>query len=138
MSAVTFLNGASSLLLLAIPPRTKKEEATAAATLLLKCCLLDVQNGRKVDCFIPEEGEKDLLDLLRNGTAAVEDCRKMEDAANFTTFSGCSPVLCRMPAAPSEEEVDSSDWWTSMSAYLAVRVVLDIFRASSLMLFEVK
>ncbi|TRY69336.1 hypothetical protein TCAL_04104 [Tigriopus californicus] len=151
MAVVTFLNGAASLLLLVIP---------AVKTDLEMCCQgrLNETATTNLECVPRDWSEPpwtilttDDINVSSMGTLAVHSrdfrCNDPQGAlstfkahlvhlsVNQTRFHECAQsdhmTSCRVSVNKNWQ-----DWSTSFASYLGVRVLLDILRASSLMLFE--
>ncbi len=155
MAAVTFLNGASSLLLLVIPRRSQNLEPNTNSTdgvvadeeeEELFCCLGGI--GGRLQCLLPEltknETEPPVSFSIKcqvpsdrgsdNDTAVAEAFLAHSERSD----TSCSRLRCKISRGESEDDSGGEpSWLTSFSAYLSVRVLLDVLRASSLMLFEV-
>ena len=126
MGFVTALNGAASLALLFIPR----------------------VNSQEIDCCT----ESECSPLLGTDVGEAHILKKCSPEANFTEFAatsyfstlefqnasidgnGACPI--GTAACVKSVKVSSGDWMESFAAYMAIRITLDILRASSLMLFE--
>ncbi len=154
MAAVTFLNGASSLLLLVIPRRSQNLAPNTNSTDIvageeeeeLFCCLGGI--GGRLQCLLPEvaKNETEPPASFSIKCQVANDRSEDNDTAVAEAFlahserseTSCSRLRCKISRGESEDDSGGEpSWLTSFSAYLSVRVLLDVLRASSLMLFEV-
>ncbi len=154
MAAVTFLNGASSLLLLVVPRRSQNLAFNTNSTDIvageeeeeLFCCLRGI--GDRLQCLLPEMAKNEteppasfsIKCQVPNDRSKDNDTPVAEAllANSESGDSSCSRLRCKISRGESEDDSGGEpSWLTSFSAYLSVRVLLDVLRASSLMLFEV-
>ena len=125
MGVITFLNGAASLLLLFIPPVKQR----------VNLCCNNIADTISCDLLLPFQSEitnssssTTIFCPTPNGTVSLEAFTSNNN--NSTVDSSCT-LNCHQSVT-----VQGEDWMTSFAFYLGVRVLLDILRASSLMLFE--
>lgn len=146
MAVVTFLNGAASLLLLAIP---------VVKTDLEMCCQgwLNETETTNLECVPKDWSEPPWTSLIASdvNVSSTLEVHSRDFRCNFpatfkvhsvhlfhgnqTQFHECREAY-QMTSCRVSVNTNWQDWTTSFASYLGVRVLLDILRASSLMLFE--
>ena len=125
MGVVTFLNGAASLLLLFVPPVKERLDLCcdgSSDNLILSCTdpsLIQAASFNASETIV-------LCQSPENGTLRLD--------ASFANTT-INPPACNLDCYRSVP-VSDDDWISSFTFYLCVRVILDVLRASSLMLFE--
>merc|ERR1719300_330272 len=148
MSVLTGVSGLASLLLMLIPPKTDSRISDQGELIQnLECCNFEFCYGdadAKSQIFsIDEINSTNLVGVCSTANGiqfGLKEESVFNDAynRNFTSFDKCENFTCTFSQNMHQDEltVARSDWNQILIFYTILRCLIDVLRASSIMMFE--
>eukprot|EP00092_Neocalanus_flemingeri_P040495 GFUD01044100.1.p1 GENE.GFUD01044100.1~~GFUD01044100.1.p1 ORF type:complete len:708 (+),score=166.26 GFUD01044100.1:153-2276(+) len=142
MSGLTAISGAASLLLLLIPP--KSQQTIFSPTELFCCTALD-SSSRHL-CTDSNTNTSYLAQMATLGVGTNESTVTCSAGNGNQAFSRLTPHMnmssdmftdnCMVFACEGQVDIVDANWEINLVFYIVLRAMIDVLRASSIMMFE--
>jgi len=148
MSVMTGISGLASLLLMIIPPKISSKISDQGDFVeTLDCCNFEFCYGDELDrssiFSIENLNSTDLAGVCSMSNGSQFGLREFKFNAAYNnssraSFDKCENFTCSFPQNTNQDEwlVARSDWSQILIFYTILRCLIDVLRASSIMMFE--